>query len=58
MAPLRGWATRGARLIGRARHGNWRTPYFPGTFIAALRVDRIEAPCILDGPVNGDAFRA
>ena len=33
-------------------------PIFSGTFIAALRVDRIEAPCILDGPVNGDAFRA
>ena len=58
MAPLRGWAARGERLIGRAPHGHWRTPYFPGTFIAALRVDRIEAPCILNGPVNGDAFRA
>ena len=54
MAPLRGWAPRGERLIGRAPHRHWRTM----TFIAALRVDRIEAPCVLDGPVNGDAFRA
>ncbi len=52
MAPLRGWAPRGQRLIGRAPHGHWRTM----TFIAALRVDRIDAPCVLDGPVNAKAF--
>lgn len=28
------------------------------TFIAALRRDRIDAPFVLDGPVNGEAFRA
>jgi transposase len=27
------------------------------TFIAALRNDRIDAPWVLDGPVNGEAFR-
>ena len=27
------------------------------TFLAALRYDRIEAPCVLDGPVNGESFR-
>jgi transposase len=27
-------------------------------FIAALRHDRIDAPFVLDGPVNGEAFRA
>ncbi len=27
------------------------------TFLAALRVDRIVAPWVLDGPINGDAFR-
>ena len=26
------------------------------TFIAALKHDRIDAPWVLDGPVNGDAF--
>ena len=53
MAPLRGWAPKGKRLIGRAPHGHWRTM----TFIAALRVDRIDAPCVLDGPVNANAFQ-
>jgi transposase len=28
------------------------------TFIAALRHDRIDAPFVLDGPINGEAFRA
>jgi len=28
------------------------------TFIAALRSDRIDAPCVLDGPINGASFLA
>ena len=28
------------------------------TFLAALRHDRITAPFVLDGPINGDAFLA
>ena len=28
------------------------------TFIAALRVDRIDAPCVFDGPINGASFLA
>lgn len=54
MAPIRGWGTRGDRLIGKAPHGRWHTY----TFLAALRADRIEAPCLFDGPINGDRFRA
>lgn len=54
MAPLRGWGPRGERLIGKAPHGHWRTL----TFIAALRCDCIEAPCLFDGPINGEKFRA
>ena len=54
MAPLRGWGRKGARLPGRRPHGHWRTL----TFAGALRVDRIDAPCLFDGPVNGDLFRA
>ena len=53
MAPLRGWAPRGARLPGGAPFGHWNT----STFIAALRHDRIDAPWVFDGPVNGDIFR-
>jgi len=26
------------------------------TFIAALRYDRIDAPCVLDQPINGQSF--
>jgi transposase len=53
MAPLRGWGDRGARLIGRAPAGKWRTM----TFLAALRHDRVDAPWVVDGPINGEAFR-
>ena len=52
MARRRGWSPRGRRLIEKAPHGHWRTM----TFLAALRVDRIEAPCVIDGPINGDRF--
>jgi transposase len=54
MAPLRGWCMRGKRLIGRVPHGHWRTM----TFIAALRIDAIDAPCVIDGPINGESFQA
>jgi len=26
------------------------------TFLAALRCDRIDAPCVVDGPINGESF--
>ena len=54
MAPLRGWAPRGERLKAKAPFGRWKTM----TFIAALRHDRIDAPCLFDGPINGEAFLA
>ena len=52
MAPLRGWAPRGKRLKTKAPHGHWKTM----TFVAALRHDRIDAPWVLDGPINGESF--
>ena len=54
MAPLRGWSPKGERLLGHAPHGRWRTL----TFLAALRCDRITAPCVIDGPINGQWFAA
>ena len=54
MAPLRGWAPRGERLVDTVPHGRWRTL----TFLAALRYDRIDAPCVLDGPIDGTSFLA
>jgi putative transposase len=53
MEPLRGWSPRGDRLVAKVPHGHWKTT----TFIAALRHDRIEAPWLLDGPVNAEAFK-
>jgi transposase len=52
MAPLRGWGPRGRRLKGHAPYGHWKTL----TFIAALRHDRIDAPWVIDGPINGEMF--
>ena len=52
MAPLRGWGPRGQRLEARVPHGHWKTL----TFIAALRCDRVDAPWVIDGPINGELF--
>jgi len=54
MAPLRGWAPRGRRLKALVPFGHWKTL----TFVAALRCDRIAAPFVLDGPINGVAFQS
>ena len=52
MAPLRGWAPPGQRLKAKVPHGHWKTM----TFLAALRHDRIDAPWLLDGPINAESF--
>ena len=49
MAPLRGWAACGKRLVAKVPHRRWKTT----TFVAALRLDRIDAPCVLGQPING-----
>jgi transposase len=54
MARRRGRAPRGERLVGKIPHGHWKTT----TFVAALRANALTAPCVLDGPMNGDAFLA
>ncbi len=54
MAPLRGWGPRGERLSAKIPYGHWNTM----TFIAALRHDRIEAPWLLDRPINAERFLA
>ncbi len=53
MAPLRGWAPRGQRLKAKVPQGKWKTM----TFLAALRHDRIDAPWLLDGPIDGASFQ-
>jgi transposase len=54
MVPLRGWGPKGERLRGFAPQGQWRTL----TFLGALRCDRLTAPCVFEGPINGECFRA
>jgi transposase len=54
MARLRGRSPRGQRLFAAVPHGHWHT----STFLAGLRVDRMVAPLVLNGAINGDAFRA
>ena len=51
---LYGWAARGRRLVAKIPHGHWKTAIFP----AALRNDRIDAPCVFDGPINGERLLA
>ena len=52
MTRRHGRCSRGARLVAKVPQGRWRTL----TFLAALRHDRITAPCVIDGPINGTSF--
>jgi len=54
MTRTHGRCARGQRLVAKVPHGHWQTL----TFVAALRVDRITAPCVLDGPINAASFLA
>jgi transposase len=54
MTRRHGRCARGTRLVARVPQARWRTL----TFLAALRCDRIVAPCVIDGPINGTSFRA
>jgi transposase len=54
MTRTRGWHALGKPLVAKVPHGHWKTM----TLLAALRHDRITAPFVLDGPINGDAFLA
>ncbi len=54
MARLRGRAVRGERCRTGVPYGHWKTT----TFTAGLRLDGLSAPMLLDGPMDGDAFRA
>jgi transposase len=51
---LYGRAPQGERLVQKVLHGNWKTL----TFIAALRHDRVAAPFVCEGAMNGETFKA
>ena len=54
MARLRGWAPRGLRCLASVPHGHWKTI----TFVGGLTQTGFIAPMLLDGPMNGECFRA
>ena len=52
MTRLYGRAPRGRRVSSSVPFGHWKTM----TFVAALRLDGITAPWLLDGAMDGQAF--
>jgi transposase len=54
MVRLRGRCPRGERLISHVPQGAWKTI----TFVAALRHNKMVAPMVIDGPIDGPAFVA
>ena len=52
MIKRHGWAPSGQRLVDYTPFGHWQTQ----TFIAALRHNRLDAPWIIDGPINRVTF--
>jgi len=49
-----GRAPIGDRLVAKVPHGHWKTL----TLVAALRVDGVTAPYVIDGAMDGAAFLA
>ena len=54
MTRLYGRAPIGQRLVAKVPHGHWKTL----TLVAALRVDGMTAPYVVDGAMDGTSFRA
>ena len=54
MARLRGRGLEGTRLKASILWGHWKTT----TFVAGLRSTGLTAPLVLDGAMNGSAFKA
>jgi len=54
MTRLYGWAYGGERLVASVPHGHWKS----STFLAAMGLDGIVAPFILDGACDAKFFEA
>jgi len=49
-----GRCPRGDRLVAKVPHGHWKTM----TLVAALRIDGVAAPYVIDGAMDGATFLA
>jgi transposase len=54
MARYHGRCPLGQRCLGAIPHGHWQS----STFIAALRHESVEAPFLVEGPVDAEVFTA
>lgn len=54
MTRSRGRAPRGERCVASVPHGHWKTT----TFVGGLCQDRLIAPMVTDGPMDGEMFLA
>jgi hypothetical protein len=54
MARTRGRSLRGQRCVASVPHGHWETT----TFVGGLCHDRLIAPMVADGPMDGEMFLA
>jgi hypothetical protein len=54
MTRLYARAPRGQRLVAKVPHGHWKTL----TLVAALRIDGVTAPYVIDGAMDGPSFLA
>ena len=52
MVRLYGRGPRGVRLVDHVPFGAWKTI----TFVSALRHDKMTAPMVVDGPIDGELF--
>ena len=52
MTRLYGWGPTEQRVIDLVPHGHWQST----TFVAALRLDGLFAPMVVDGALNGELF--
>ena len=54
MTRVYGWGPTDERLVRANPFGHWMTT----TFVGALRSTGLVAPMVVNGPINGDVFRA
>jgi transposase len=52
MTRLYGWGLTDQRVLDAVPHGHWQST----TFVAALRLDGLFAPMVVDGALNGELF--